>query len=152
MSMTEREWKRHQAWMDMARVISTLSTCNGHRVGAVLIRDHRVISMGYNGSPSGCDHCNEEEVDCWQIDGSCARTVHAEQNAVIAAALQGVSTKDTICYTTLYPCLECSKILVNAGVKQIYYLRHHKTHALAVQTLSQAGVGINAFREFLETQ
>ena len=148
--MYERDWIRHRTWMEMAQSIAKLSTCNKKQVGAILVRDHRVISMGFNGSPSGCDHCTRGE--CHLGGPTCRRAVHAELNAVIAAALHGVCTEDSILYSTLRPCLECSKILINAGIVQIYYLHGHDSHPLAYQLLGQADVKIQPFYKLMESQ
>lgn len=149
MSINERDWLRHRAWMEMAQSIAKLSTCHKKQVGAVLVRNHRVISMGFNGSPSGCVHCRRGE--CYS-GPPCRRAVHAEMNAVIAAALHGVCTDDATLYSTLRPCLECSKVLINAGIVHIYYLNGHDSHPLAYELLGQAGVGIEPFHMLMETQ
>ena len=150
MSITWREWVKHRAWMKMARTIAKLSTCNKKHVGAVLVKNDRVISMGYNGSPSGCDHCTRKEC---HLDGpTCRRAVHAEMNAVIAAALHGICTEGSTLYCTLRPCLECTKVLINAGIVQIYYLHGHDSHPLAYELLGMAKIGIEPFHKLMETQ
>jgi dCMP deaminase len=136
--------------MAMAKVISELSTCNKRQVGAVLVKNNRVISMGFNGSPSGCDHCNQGE--CYIGGPPCRRAVHAETNAIIAAALHGVCTEESTLYCTLRPCLECSKAIINAGITHIYYLEGHDSHPLAYQLLGQAEVEIWPFSKLMETQ
>jgi len=146
--MNPREELRHSVWMDMAILIAKLSTCNGHKVGAILVKDNRVISMGYNGSPAGCDHC--QDVGCY--GDPCVRTTHAEQNAIIAGTLHGVSTVGATCYSTLQPCLDCTKSLINAGIRQIVYLESHKTDPLATTLLHQADVKMTTFQELLKEQ
>ena len=150
MSISTRDWIRHRTWMEMAQSIAKLSTCNKKQVGAILVKNHRVISMGFNGSPSGCDHCNRGE--CHLGGPTCRRAVHAEMNAVIAAALHGVCTEDSTLYSTLRPCLECSKVLINAGIVQIYYLHGHDSHPLAYQLLGQADIKIQPFYKLMESQ
>lgn len=150
MSINQRDWIKHRTWMKMASAISKLSTCNKRHVGAVLVKNDRVISMGYNGSPSGCDHCIRSEC---HLDGpKCRRAVHAELNAIIAAALHGICTEDSTLYCTLRPCLDCAKVLINAGITQIYYLHGHDTPPLALELLDQAEVGIAPFHVLMETQ
>lgn len=116
-----------QYFMEMAFLVAKRSTCLRRKVGAVVVKDKRVLSTGYNGSPKGTMHC--EELGCIrdQMDvpsgtrHELCRGVHAEQNAVIQAAYFGVSIKDSTVYTTTYPCSMCAKIMINAGVKEIVY-------------------------------
>ena len=114
-------------FMEMAVLISKRSTCLRRRVGAVIVKDKRVLSTGYNGSPKGTCHC--EELGCIREQmkipsgtrHELCRGVHAEQNAIIQAAYFGVSVKDSTIYTTTFPCSMCAKILINAGVKEVVY-------------------------------
>lgn len=114
-------------FMEMAMLISKRSTCLRRRVGAVIVKDKRVLSTGYNGSPKGTRHC--EELGCIREQmkipsgtrHELCRGVHAEQNAIIQAAYFGVSVKDSTIYTTTFPCSMCAKILINAGVKEVVY-------------------------------
>ncbi|MCE5296505.1 MAG: dCMP deaminase family protein [Euryarchaeota archaeon] len=114
-------------FMRMAELVSTRSTCLRRKVGAVIVKEKRVLSTGYNGAPKGLKHC--EEVGCVRENQHIAsgtrhelcRGVHAEQNAVIQAAYFGVSIKDGTIYTTNYPCVMCAKILLNAGITEIVY-------------------------------
>jgi dCMP deaminase len=113
--------------MDMANLVSSRSTCIRRRVGAVIVKDKRVLSTGYNGSPKGTRHC--EDLGCIREQMNIpsgtrhelCRGVHAEQNAVAQAAYFGVSVKGATIYTTTYPCSMCAKILINAGIKEIVY-------------------------------
>ena len=114
-------------FMEMAALIAKRSTCVRRQVGAVIVKDKRVLTTGYNGSPKGTRHC--EELGCIrEKEGipsgtrhELCRGVHAEQNAVIQAAYFGVSIKDGIIYTTTFPCSMCAKILINAGIKEVVY-------------------------------
>lgn len=114
-------------FMEMAELIATRSTCVRRHVGAVLVKDKRVLSTGYNGSPKGTQHC--ETMGCIREQMNVpsgtrhelCRGVHAEQNAIIQAAYFGVSVKDSVIYTTTYPCSMCAKILINAGIKEVVY-------------------------------
>lgn len=114
-------------FMDMAQLVSTRSTCLRRRVGAVIVKDKRVLSTGYNGSPKGTRHC--EELGCIREQmkipsgtrHELCRGVHAEQNAVTQAAYFGVSVKGATIYTTTFPCSMCAKILINAGISEIVY-------------------------------
>jgi dCMP deaminase len=88
-------------------------------VGCVLVLDKRILTTGFNGSPAGQDHC--DEIGHLMVDGHCVRTIHAETNAIIQAALHGVSTRGATCYVTHLPCINCTKALINAGVARIVY-------------------------------
>lgn len=114
-------------FMKMAHVVSSRSTCMRRKVGAVLVKDKHILSTGYNGAPKSFAHC--EEVGCLREKlkvpsgqrHELCRGLHAEQNAIIQAAVFGVSIKDSTLYCTNTPCVVCLKMLVNAGVTQIIY-------------------------------
>lgn len=112
-----------QSWnsyfMGLAEHIATRSTCTRLHVGAVFIRDNRILATGYNGSLPGRDHCTD--VGCQLHNGSCIRTVHAETNAICQAAEHGVSLKDSWLYVTTLPCFSCYKQVLAAGVARVYY-------------------------------
>lgn len=123
-----------------AALLASRSTCKRLSVGAVLVRDKRVIAGGYNGSVSGDTHCIDD--DCYLRDGHCVRTIHAEMNAVLQCARFGVSTEGASVYVTDFPCLQCTKMLLQAGVDHIYYLRnyHNDDYALALIKMKGATV------------
>lgn len=106
-------------FMDMARKVAERSTCDRAHVGCVLVRDNRVLATGYNGSVSGMPHCDDVGHDV--VNEHCKRTIHAEMNAIIQCAIHGVSSKGAIVYVTHYPCYDCAKALVNAGVLVVNY-------------------------------
>jgi dCMP deaminase len=114
-------------FMSMAELVSSRSTCLRRQVGAVIVKEKRVLSTGYNGAPKGIKHC--AEVGCVRQQNNVesgtrhelCRGVHAEQNAVIQAAYFGVSIKDASIYTTNFPCVMCAKILINAGIREVVY-------------------------------
>jgi dCMP deaminase len=106
-------------FMDIAFTVAQRSTCDRAHVGAVLVRDRRILTTGYNGAPVGSPHC--DDVGHLMVDGHCVRTLHAEQNAIIQAALHGVSTEGASAYVTHQPCITCAKMLINAGVRQVVY-------------------------------
>lgn len=126
-------------FLDIAFAIATRSTCDRAHVGAVLVRDRRILCTGYNGAPAGLPHC--DDVGHLIIDGHCVRTLHAEQNALIQAALHGVSTAGATAYVTHQPCLTCAKMLINAGVKRVVYAGNYPD-PISVNFLSQAGVAL----------
>jgi len=105
-------------FMAIARLIATRSTCNRLQAGAVLVKDKRIVSTGYNGSPPSLPHC--DDAGHLLEDGHCVRTIHAEHNALLqAAVIGGTSTKNATLYTLYSPCIHCAKYIVAAGVKRI---------------------------------
>ena len=105
--------------MNIAHQAATRSTCDRKNVGAVIVRDRTILSTGYNGSIRGMPHC--DEVGHLMEDGHCIATVHAEANAIIQAAKNGVRIEDAEIYTTASPCWNCFKLIANAGVRTVFY-------------------------------
>jgi len=132
----------------IAENVATRSTCDRANVGAVFVRDKRILTTGFNGSPSGAEHC--DEVGHLMVEGHCVRTTHAEANAIIQAALHGISTKGATCYVTHFPCLGCTKMLINAGIVRIVYDNGYRIDENAVAFLKSANVIVEqlAKREF----
>jgi dCMP deaminase len=118
-----------------AAVWAQRSTCSRLAVGAVLARDGRVLSTGYNGAPAGLPHCVHE------ADEPCSITVHAEANALLFAGRHGASTLDTTMYCTHAPCLACSGLLLNAGVARVVYRNWYRSDA-GLERLAAAGVKV----------
>jgi len=112
------KWDKY--FMESAKLTATMATCLRRQVGAVAVRDKRIIVNGYNGSLPSHPHCTD--VGCDDSTGHCLRTLHAEQNIVCWAAKQGVSLQDCVVYCTLEPCDRCAKLLEMAGVSVVYYL------------------------------
>ena len=128
----------NQYFMVQSRILSKRSTCDRLRVGATVVRDRRIIAGGYNGSVSGDVHC--EEVGCYVVDSHCIRTIHAEVNAILQCAKFGVPTEDAEIYVTHFPCLQCTKTIIQAGIKKVYYEEDYKNHPYAIELLEKAGV------------
>jgi dCMP deaminase len=128
--------------MEIARTVATRATCPRASVGCVLVREHRILTTGYNGSPRGVPHCTE--VGCMLVNDHCMRATHAEANAVVQAALHGINLSDSIAYCTHQPCVNCSKLLISAGVRKIVYEVAYPD-AIAQQLLSEAGVRVMPF-------
>ncbi|MFD1066321.1 ComE operon protein 2 [Oceanobacillus locisalsi] len=128
----------NQYFMAQSHLLALRSTCTRLMVGATIVRDKRIIAGGYNGSVSGDVHCIDE--GCYVIDGHCVRTVHAEANALLQCAKFGVPTEGADIYVTHFPCLQCSKQLIQSGIKNLYYAEDYKNHPYAVQLFEQAGV------------
>lgn len=105
--------------MNIAKVVASRSTCDRKFVGAVIVRDKTILSTGYNGSIRGMPHCTD--VGHMMQDGHCVATIHAETNAVLQAAKNGVAIEGATVYVTASPCWSCFKMITNAGVQRIVY-------------------------------
>ena len=124
--------------MKIAHDVAARSTCDRAFVGTVLVLEKRILTTGFNGSPAGLPHC--DEVGHLIIDGHCVRTIHAEANSIIQAALHGVSTKGATCYVTHLPCLSCAKMLINAGIMRIVYDNTYRLDSNTLEFLKLAQV------------
>jgi dCMP deaminase len=135
-------------FMNIAEVVASRSNCMKRKVGAVIARDRRIISTGYNGTPRGVRNCNE---------GGCPRCnsfaehgakldeclcSHGEENAITQAAYHGVSVRGGTIYTTLSPCLMCTKMIINAGLAEVVYNAHYPLNEVSVALLREAGVKV----------
>lgn len=129
-------------FMEIARTVATRATCPRASVGAVLVREHRILTTGYNGSPRGVAHCTE--VGCTLVNDHCLRATHAEANAVVQGALHGVNLSGSTAYCTHQPCVNCSKLLISAGVRKIVYETAYPD-PIAQELLSEAGVALVPF-------
>lgn len=139
MSLTR--FSRDELLGNIAKLVARRSTCLRSSVGAVLAREGRIISMGYNGAPSGMPHCEPET--CGPDEG-CERTVHAEANAIAFAAKTGIETDGSTLYTTHSPCNDCAKLLINAGIKRVIYWEKYRDPA-PVNLLMASGVDVEQF-------
>lgn len=128
--------------MEVARTVATRATCPRASVGAVLVREHRILTTGYNGAPRGVAHCSE--IGCEMVSGHCVRSTHAEANAVVQGALHGVGLDGATAYCTHQPCVNCAKLLISAGVVRIVYASTY-TDAFAQSLLAEAGVALAYF-------
>ena len=134
-------------FLEMAGLVAKRSTCLRRSVGAVLVREKRILATGYNGAPSGLKHCIE--IGCLRQKlkipsgerHELCRALHAEQNALIQASLHGISVKDATLYTTTQPCVICAKMLINAGIKEIVISRGYPDK-LAMDFLKQAKIKV----------
>lgn len=111
--------ERDQMMLGMAEYVAMRGSCTKLQVGAVIARDHRCISTGYNGAPAGVAHCSHTLAEDARI--TCERSVHAEANAVAYAARYGVSTEGCTLYVTHQPCINCAKLIINAGIRRVVY-------------------------------
>lgn len=127
-------------FLELASKVAERSTCDRALVGCVLVNNKHILSTGYNGSPMGQDHC--DDVGHLMVDNHCVRTIHAEMNAIIQSALHGTSTLGTTCYVTHFPCINCSKSLLNAGIKRIVYKYDYRIDENALMFLKNAKIEI----------
>jgi dCMP deaminase len=134
-------------FLTMAKVIASRTTCLRRSVGALLVRDRRILATGYNGAPSGVPHCSETGCRREQLGiasgerQELCRGLHAEQNAIIQGALHGVSVKGAVLYCTTQPCVICAKMLINAGVERVVYQGDYADQ-LALEMMEQAGLEV----------
>lgn len=136
--------------MTIAKIVAKRSTCLRRQVGAILVKERRILSTGYNGAPAGLRHC--EEVGCQRENTDIpsgerhelCRGLHAEQNAIIHAAYHGIPIEGSTFYCTNKPCVICSKMIINAGIKKIVYEDGYDD-PLADQMLEESGIKIVRF-------
>ncbi len=143
--MSRPSWSEY--FMAITKMVAKRSTCLRREVGAILVKDKRILATGYNGVPAGLKHC--EEVGCLRENASIpsgvrhelCRGIHAEQNAIIQAACHGIPIKAAILYCTNKPCVICSKMIINAGIKKIYYAEGYDD-PLSDQMFEEAGLEV----------
>ena len=141
--MQRPSWDEY--FMTIARDVSTRTTCLRRACGAVIVKDRQILATGYNGGPRGLRHC--AEVGCLRETRGIAsgshhelcRGIHAEQNAIIQAALHGIKIEGATLYSTTQPCVQCTKMLMNAGIVDIVYAEAYPD-ALAEELLDEAGI------------
>jgi dCMP deaminase len=136
--------------MDITFLVAKRSTCLRRAVGALIVKDKRILSTGYNGAPTGLKHCLEigclrEELNVPSGEKhELCRGIHAEQNAIIQAAYHGVCIKDATLFCTNIPCSICAKMIINAGIKQICYHSGY-ADAMSKEMLTEAGIDLIHF-------
>jgi len=145
------DWDHY--FMEIAQVVAIRGNCSRRQVAAVIVKDHRIISTGYNGTPRGIQNC---------FDGGCPRCssntpsghdlascvcCHAEENSIVQAAYHGISVKDSTLYTTFSPCLQCAKMIINAGIKEVVYHQEYTIVNQAFALLEEAGVAVRPLDE-----
>jgi len=139
-------------FQDIAQIIARRSTCLRRQVGAVLVRDKRILATGYNGAPSGIKHCietgclrEEMKIPSGERHELC-RGLHAEQNAIIQAALHGVSIKGATLYCTNLPCLICAKMIINSGITRVVARASYRD-AFSEAMFEEAGIAVFLIQE-----
>ncbi len=138
------DWDNY--FMRIAREVAGRSTCDRRFVGAVIVRDRNILSTGYNGSISGMPHC--DEIGHMMENDHCVATIHAEANAILQAAKNGVMIRDASIYVTASPCWNCFKMIVNAGIRRIFYGEFYRderifsvAERLGVELIDLTGAG-----------
>ena len=127
----------NEYFTELIKITATRSSCQKLKVGCMLIKDNRIIAQGYNGHIAGCKH------ESYCRDGHEISTVHAEQNAITDCAKRGVSCDGCIAYITHYPCLNCTKLLLSAGIKEIIYIEDYNNDDLVKYFCDQKNCLIN---------
>lgn len=132
-------------FMDITRLVARRSTCMRRQVGAIIVRDNRILSTGYNGAPTGMRHCLEigcirerQGIPSGERHELC-RGLHAEQNAILQAAVYGISIAGGVFYVTHQPCVLCAKMMANSQIKQVYYWGGYPD-TLALDIFSEVGI------------
>jgi len=139
-------------FMEVTRVVAKRSTCLRRQVGAIVVKDKRILTTGYNGAPSGLAHCFD--VGCLRDRlgipsgerQELCRGLHAEQNAIIQASLYGVSLAGGTLYSTLAPCVTCAKMIINAGIRRVVYQDSY-CDEMALEMLGEAGVELVRWKD-----
>lgn len=148
--MSRPSWDDY--FMEIARLAATRSTCLRRHIGAVIVKDKKILATGYNGAPRGLRHC--EEVGCLRDQlgipsgerHELCRAVHAEQNAIVQAATFGVSIRGATMYCTTQPCILCSKLLINARIERVVVAEEYPDE-LSLEMLAEAGVSVEKLAE-----
>jgi len=146
--MERPNWDEY--FMEITTVVAKRSTCGRRKVGAILVKDKHILASGYNGAPKGMKHCGEIgclreqlQVPSGERHELC-RGLHAEQNAIIQAAVQGSSIDGATLYCTTAPCSLCAKMLINAGIKRVVYQGNYPDER-AMEYFAEAGVWVEKY-------
>lgn len=144
-------------FMGIVREVAKRSTCDRGKVGAVIVKDRRILTTGYAGAPSGQPHCDEAGhlmKDVYDKEGNvskhCIRTTHAEQNALVQAAKYGVSIDGGTLYCSMVPCFTCAKMIVTAGIKRVVCGKRYHDDKLTFDLFKNAGVELDVLNEEVE--
>jgi len=148
--MERPSWDEY--FMDITRLVARRSTCMRRQVGAVMVKEKNILATGYNGTPSGITHCDvtgclreQLHVPSGERHELC-RGLHAEQNAIIQAARHGVNISDSVLYCTNSPCIICTKMLINAGIRKVVYLEGYPDK-LSMEMLGEARIETISFAD-----
>jgi dCMP deaminase len=157
-TMEKRRLSWDEYFLDIVKVVASRATCDRGRNGAVIVKNRRILTTGYVGSPIGLPHCDEvghmlhDVVDeNGKISKHCVRTIHAEQNAILQAALHGVSTEGSTIYTKFEPCFVCAKMIINAGIKRVVCERRYHADELTRRILKEAQIELVILKDEIES-
>ncbi len=148
--MQRPSWDKY--FIDITRLVATRSTCLRRGVGALLVKDRNILATGYNGAPSGISHCSKTGCLREQLNvpsgerHELCRGLHAEQNAIIQAARHGINIDGATLYCTTMPCVICTKMLINAGIKRVVYYEGY-ADSLAREMIAESGIEVVHFQE-----
>lgn len=132
-----KSWDEY--FMEITEMVATRSTCDRAFVGCILVnKDNRIVSTGYNGSLSGNPSC--DEIGHTMRDGHCIATIHAEMNALLYCAKEGIKVNGCKCYVTHFPCLNCTKALLQAGITEIYYKDDYRVDEYALELIKNNNI------------
>ncbi len=155
MRMAEEQFQRpgwDEYFMDIAHVVSTRGNCSRRKVAALIVSDRRIISTGYNGTPRGIDNCFEggcprcaSNASSGENLGECI-CAHAEENAIVQAAYHGIAVRNSTLYCILSPCLMCTKMIINAGIKEVVYETEYHFTEQARELFKTAGILCRQFK------
>lgn len=135
----------NEYFMNLAKMVATRGTCDRAYVGCVLVnKDNRIVSTGYNGSVAGNPHC--DEVGHTMRDGHCIATIHAEMNALLYCAKEGIKVGGCRCYVTHFPCLNCTKALIQAGISEIYYAEGYRIDEYAMELFDRNNIKVEQLK------
>ena len=138
-------------FIGIAEYVAKRSTCLRGQVGAVIVKNRNILATGYNGAPAGLPHCLDVGCLIYEnknpegaVEENCFRIIHAEINAIVQAAKSGTSIEGAVIYVTHSPCLHCLKVIINAGIKKVYYRKPYKLSPLVQEWLQLSGVCLEA--------
>ncbi len=148
--MKRPDWDKY--FMEIAKVVSLRSNCIKRKAAAIIVKDRRIISTGYNGTPRGTKNCDEggcprcaSEVESGKKLEECLCS-HAEENSITQAAYHGTSVKDSIIYTTYSPCLICAKMIINSGIREVIYNIEYPLNDIVFKLFEEAGVKVRQYK------
>lgn len=138
-------------FMQIAHLVKTRATCPRRQVGAVVVRDRHILTTGYNGAPKGLPHCPEGGAEHdWPVGcmraGHCIRSLHAEQNALLQAAMLGIACQGATMYVTCQPCNTCAKMIINAGISRVIYEGDYPDD-FSIELFRQSGLDVFLYRD-----
>jgi dCMP deaminase len=148
-------WDRY--FLDMCEAVAARATCDRGKCGAVIVKDKRIMTTGYVGSPAGLPHCDEVGHDMRQVTNGngeisqhCVRTLHAEQNAILQAARFGIPLEDSTLFCKMTPCRTCAMMIINAGIKRVVCEKRYHADVDTIEMFKQAGIELTIMNDVVE--